>query len=140
MATRRRRRPRPRGARARADTPTVPADTTPVVTTPPADTTTTDTTPPPDTTPSNPPAPATVGRVDNFTAGGPGGSLHVIFDSGANITGYVLGSTTITCDTVSGGQETSSGSCAASSLASGQRVVRGDYTTNSRGVQHLDLG
>jgi RNA polymerase sigma-70 factor (ECF subfamily) len=118
-------------------TPTItPTDTTPTDTTPtdttPTDTTPTDTTPT-DTTPEQPPAPATVARVDGFTPRGNGGLLHVIFDSGDDVRAFVGEYTVVTCDTVSNGKLVSQAACSPSNLATNERVVRATHAVNSGG-------
>jgi RNA polymerase sigma-70 factor (ECF subfamily) len=112
-------------------TDSTPTDTTPTDTTP-TDTTPTDTTPT-DTTPEQPPAPATVARVDGFTPRGNGGLLHVIFDSGDDVRAYVGEYTVVTCDTVSNDKLVSQTTCSPSNLATNERVVRATHAVNSGG-------
>jgi RNA polymerase sigma-70 factor (ECF subfamily) len=123
-----------------APTPTTPADATPAQTTaslPPADTTPAQ----PATTPSNPPAPSTVARIDGWSGGSTNnpGTLHVIFDDGRDVTGYVTGDgTATTCDYVHNGEMTSRSACSMSDLAAGQRVVQASYHALSSGQEKFD--
>ena len=117
-------------------TPTT-QDTTPAQQTPPAQQATT----PADTTPTYPPAPSTVARIDSWSGGSTNnpGTLHVIFDDGRSVTGYVTGDgTAITCDHVQDGRLTSSESCTMASLSAGQRVVSATYHQLSSGSQKFD--